>query len=292
MSANKLKKNITVLFYNIEGDDLFYENLALNYFTLCESEENTRIITSRDKKHLIKLNPPHYVNDNEIFGVTVVRERNTWQTKATKDGSITGIHLNQGIIGDLYYIYILPAYRTIFGFTSGPSGTLKSVCKFILEQLNTNRRLKIKIDLIPKAKGYISLNDYQAFNSLNFKMNSSYLSEITDDAPHFFKQLSTSPYIGPGMQLSFDLEFNDENCSSFTKDNVIEIINFLSDHDGCSTLKVKANNSDGKASTIDFSDTFLHFKTEVNTRNKYIDEESASRVLDQALLELLNFKNG
>ncbi|CTQ06799.1 hypothetical protein BN1200_300049 [Klebsiella variicola] len=259
---------------------------------MCESEENTRIITSRDKKHLIKLNPPHYVNDNEIFGVTVVRERNTWQTKATKDGSITGIHLNQGIIGDLYYIYILPAYRTIFGFTSGPSGTLKSVCKFILEQLNTNRRLKIKIDLIPKAKGYISLNDYQAFNSLHFKMNSSYLSEITDDAPHFFKQLSTSPYIGPGMQLSFDLEFNDENCSSFTKDNVIEIINFLSDHDGCSTLKVKANNSDGKASTIDFSDTFLHFKTEVNTRNKYIDEESASRVLDQALLELLNFKNG
>lgn len=292
MNANKLKKSVTVLFYNIDGDDSFYENLPLNYFTLCESEEKTRIITSRDKKHLIKLTPPDSINKNNIFGVTVVRERNTWQTKATKDGSITGIHLNQGIIGDLYYIYILPEYKTVFGFTSGPSGTLKSVCKFILEQLNTNRKTKIKIDLIPKEKKYFSLNDYEEFNSLYFRMNSSYLNDITDDAPHFFKQLSASPYIAPGMQLSFDLAFNDENDDLFTKDNVIEIINFLSDHDGCSVLKVKANDSDGKPSTIDFSETFLHFKTEVNTRNKFIDEETASRVLGLALTELLKFKNG
>lgn len=221
------------------------------------------------------------------YSLTVVRERNTWQTKATKDGVITGISQNQGIIGDPYFFYMVPDLKVILGFTSGPSGTVKSVARFVLEQFNSDRKNKIGIDLIPKEKEFNSLNELPEFSSLQFNMNSSYLNDLSEDAPNFFKQLSLAPYIGQEMQLSFNLEFGEDNKSNLTKENVIEIVNFLSDHEGCSILKVKGIDKKGSILSFDFSNAFLNFKTEINTRNKFIDEECSSQVLESALDDYL-----
>ncbi|UPT57214.1 hypothetical protein [Dickeya zeae] len=281
MNDNKIKKNITVIFLKINASDTFFASFSSHFRSIDNEENRTRIMNHRGRKHLIKVNNSlEGINGSYVF--TVVKERNTWQTKATKDGSITGISQNQGIIGDPYFLCIIPDDKLIFGFTSGPSGTVKSVARFVLEQFNSNRLDKISIDLIPKTKEFDSLNDVPEFSRLQFNMNSSFLNDVAEDTPDFFKQLSAAPYIGQGMQLSFNLNLNEENESNFSKENVLEIINFLSDHEGCSVLKVKGVDHKGENLSLDFSNAFMSFKTEINTRNKFIDEKCSSQVLNSA----------
>lgn len=281
MNDNKIKKNITVIFLKINASDSFFASFSSHFRSIDNEENKTRIMSHRGKKHLIKINNSFNEIKNSYF-FTVVKERNTWQTKATKDGNISGINQNQGIIGDPYFLSVVPDEKLIFGFTSGPSGTVKSVARFVLEQFNSNRLEKISIDLIPKAKEFDLLNGVPEFSSLQFNMNSSFLNDVSEDTPKFFKELSAAPYIGQGMQLSFNLNLNEENELTFSKENILEIINFLSDHDGCSVLKVKGLDNKGDSLSLDFSNAFIHFKTEINTRNKFIDEKCSSQVLISA----------
>lgn len=281
MNDNKIKKNVTVIFLNINASDAFFSSFPSHFRSIGNDDSRTRIMNYRGKKHLIKIQ--HDINTNEgAYVFTVVKERNTWQTKATKDGSITGINQNQGIVGDPYFLCVIPEKKMIFGFTSGPSGTVKSVAKFVLEQFNSNRIDKISINLIPKEKEFDSLNNVPEFSSLQFNLNSSLLNDITENAPNFIKQLGSAPYIGQGMQLSFNLDINEENVTEFSKENILEIVNFLSDHDGCSVLKVKGLDHNGKNLSLDFSHAFLTFKTEINTRNNFIDEKTSCQILEAA----------
>lgn len=285
---NRTKKNITVRFFSINADRNYFDDFVSSFLTSTENNLATRIVNFRTKKHLIKTSNLHEVSGVNAYNITVVRERNTWQTKATKDGFITGISLNQGIIGDPYFFFIIPEKKVILGFTTGPSGSLKSVAKAMLEQFNSDRSKRITIDLIPKEKEFSTLNELPECSSLHFKINSSSLTDITDDAPKIIKDLSSAPYIENNMQLSFDLEFNEKSISSLTKDNVIEIVNYLSDHDGCTVLRVKGINSEGIPINLEFTNAFLNHKVEISTRNKFVDEETSLRVLESALLEYLS----
>ncbi|SMF26895.1 hypothetical protein SAMN02745866_01701 [Alteromonadaceae bacterium Bs31] len=288
---NRLKKNITVRFFSIEAQDSFFSNFVTNFVANKESSLSSRIFNLRTKKHLIKLSEEHSASKTTAYTVTVVRERNTWQTKATRDGKISGVSLNQGIIGDPYFFFVIPSKRVLLGFTSGPSGSLKSVGKTMLEQFNNDRLEQIKLNLIPKEKEFYTLKELPEYSSLHFKINSSSLADISGDAPQLIKDLSSAPYIENNMQLSLDLELNSSSENPLSKDNVIEIVDYLSDHEGCTILKVKGVDNEGAPIHLDFGNAFLNYKTEINTRNKFIDEDTSIDVLRNALHEYLEIAN-
>ncbi|MBN47843.1 MULTISPECIES: hypothetical protein [unclassified Methylophaga] len=283
---NRINKTIVVRFFSIEADDSFFENFEAGILTSLSSNLRSRIFNVRNAKHLIKLSQDSKVLDISSYAVTVVKERNTWQTKATSDGTITGISLNQGIIGDPYFFFVVPSKKILLGFTSGPSGSLKTVGKTMLEQFKNDRLSKLKLNLIPKEKEFSTLNELPAYSSLHFKINSSSLSDISSDAPELIKNLSSAPYIENNMQLSLDLEFNASE-KSLSKENVLEIVNYLSDHDGCTVLKLKGINTDGTLIQLDFVNAFFDYRTQLTTRNKFIDENSSVVILTEALSKYL-----
>lgn len=285
---NKLKKNITVRFFAIDADMSFYNEFISNYQSNLVNDNSTKIINIRNKKHLIKTSNSSIKSDIEFFPVTVVRERNTWQTKATSDGKISSIEINQGIIGDPYFFYIVPRLKIVLGFTSGPSVSLKSVGVSLLEIFSNTRTKKIRLELIPKEKEFSKLIEIADYSSLHFKIGSSSLSDVSDDAPQLIKNLSSAPYLEGNMQLSLDLDLDEMEGSGISKENVIEIVNYLSNHDDCTVLKVKGTNSDGSIVNLDFGNAFYVFKTEVLTRYKYIDEAIAQSVLADALAHYEN----
>ncbi|AHG20337.1 hypothetical protein Z042_12340 [Chania multitudinisentens RB-25] len=284
---NRMKKNITVRFFSIEAKDSFFDDFISNFVANTENTIGTRVFNLRSKKYLIKTSSISEKITADAYAVTVVRERNTWQAKATSDGKITGISLNQGIIGDPYFFFVVPNNKILLGFTSGPSDSLKSVGKTMLEQFRNDRLEYIKINLIPKEKEFLTLKELPEFSSLHFKINSSSLSDISEDAPQLIKNLSSAPYIESDMQLVLDLEFNEVTNKFLSKDNVLEIVNYLSDHDGCTVLKVKGFNDEGTLVNLDFGNAFFNYKTEITTRNKFIDEDSSMQVLNAALSEYL-----
>lgn len=279
---SKTKKNVTVRFFSIDASAAFFDNFSANFLVNNESSANTRIVTTRNTKNFIKAADK---KSNQYF-IAVVRERNSWQTKATKDGIISGLAINQGIIGDPYYFSVIPEKKIILGFTTGPNGSLKAVANVALEQFKTHRTDKISLSLIPKEKEFSKLLELPEYNSLHFKISSSSLVDVADDAPTLIKNLSSAPYIENNIQLSLDLECSDEPDSIVTRDNIIEIINYLSESESCTVLKVKGKNEEGKNINLDFGNAFINYKSELNTRNKYIDESTAIKVLSSAWTEI------
>jgi len=284
---SRMKKAVSVLFFSIEAKDTFFSNFVSNVVANVDNSPCTRVFNVRDKKYLIKTTiHPNSLGRNEYF-LTVVRERNTWQVRASRDGSISGMASNQGIIGDPYFFYVVPSEKILLGFTSGPNGSLKGVGKALLEQFNDDRQNGIKLNFIPKEKELSILKELPKYSSLHFKINSSSLSDVSDDAPKLIRDLSSAPYIESNMQLALDLVFDESSSSTFSKDSLLEIVSYLSEHDGCTVLKVKGVNSDGGLISLDFGNAFHNYRTEIKTRQKFIDEESSMKVLDAAMLDYL-----
>ena len=265
---NRIKKNVVVRFFSIEAKKSFFNNFVSSVIANKNNFSNSKIFNLRNKKHLIKISHEYEILNITAYAVTVVRERNTWQVKAMGDGKITGNSLNQGIMGDPYFFFIIPNKQVLLGFTTGPSGSLKSVAKTMLEQFNNDRLEDIKINLIPKEKEFNSLNDVSDGSTLYFKINSSSLSDISDDAPKLIRELSAAPYIGGNIQLALDLEINNTNEKMLSKDDVIEIVNYLSDNEACTILKVKGATAEGEAIQLDFVNAFINYKAQITTRNK------------------------
>jgi hypothetical protein len=283
---NRIKKNITVRFFSIETKGNLLESFA-SAFAANKLNDTSRILNFKLKKHLIKISEEHTVAGINAYAVTVVRERNTWQTKATSDGSITGLALNQGIIGDPYFFFVVPSKKILLGFTTGPSGSLISVGKTMLDQFNSDRLSEIKLDLITKEKDYGLLKDLPTYSNLHFKIQSSSLADVSDDAPQMIRNLSAAPYINNNMQLDLDLDLNDDTRDAFPNEVILELIEFLSDHEGCNFLKVQGINNNGSAVKLDFGNAFVSFKTEIQTRDQFIDENNATKVLKEALTDYI-----
>lgn len=285
---NKLKKSITVRFFSIEAENSFFSEFVSNYQANQNNDNQTRIINIRNKKHLLKASNFIRQSDSDVFPVTVVRERNTWQTKATSDGKISSIAINQGIIGDPYFFSIIPKLKVVIGFTSGPSVSLKSVGTSLLEQFCNNRSTKVKLELIPKEKEFSRLTEIDDYSSLHFKIGTTSLSDVSENAPQLIRDLSSAPYLESNMQLALDFAIDEKEDTGLSKENVIEIVNYLSNHDDCTLLKVKGKNEDGSVVHLDFGNAFINYKTEITTRHKYIDEKVALEILEDALA---NFKS-
>lgn len=284
---NRIKKSITVRFFSIEAHDIFFKSFVSTFIANKGNSNGARIFNLKTKKHLIKLYQDCNISGVDAYAVTVIRERNTWQAKATSDGQISGISLNQGIIGDPYYFFVVPSKEIIFGFTSGPSTSLKSVAKSMLDQFQNNRTDSIKLDFISREKNITLFNTLSESGNLHFKISPSHFSEISSDAPRLIQDLSTTPYFESNSELALGLDFADTPDHSLDRDKVIEIIDYLSDHEGCKMLKVKWIDSDGKTTQFDFINAFLNFKTEIETRSKFIDENLALEVLSRAFSEYL-----
>jgi len=280
---NRIKKSITVRFFSIETNEVFFSNFVSDFIANKESENSSRIFTIKNKKHLIKLSQEYSVSSIKAYAVSVVRERNTWQTKATIDGQITGISLNQGIIGDPYYFFVIPSEKILLGFTSGPSNILKSVGKSMLGQFQNDRSEVIKLSLIPKEKEFAALKNLPKNGSLNFKIKPSSFSDVSSDAPQFIRDLSSAPFIeGNTNQLTLGLEFADDPDQLLSRKNIMEIVDYLSDHEGCKMLKVKWVDEEGQTIRLDFINAFLNYKTEITTRHTFIEEGVSVAILNNA----------
>lgn len=286
-SRNRITKKIMVSFFNIEASENFFRGFVSIFVANKEGTESSRIFNLREKKYLIKVSQEHLVSEDIAYAVTVVRERNTWQAKATSNGKISGISLNQGIIGDPYFFFVVPEKEIILGFTSGPNGSLKSVARIILEQFNDNRSQNIKLNFVSKEKKYSTLETLPDTGQLHLKIDSSSLSDMFEGAPKLVKSVGSVSLLEHNVQLIFNVPFANTADSSISKADVVELINYFGDHDGCLALNVNGDDDDGNKVRLNFGNAFFNYKTELSTRNKFIEEASSLQILKDALSKYL-----
>lgn len=284
---NRAKKKVTVSFFAIEAADDFFRGFVSSFKATKEGAKGSRVLNLRSKKHLIKAASEQEISDRKAYAVTLVKERNTWQAKATSDGKISGISLNQGIIGDPYFFLVIPRSKLLLGFTSGPSGSLRGVAKVMLEQFNSNRSNSIRLEFVPKEEGSSPLHEVPSEGELHLRIGRSAFAEIHDDTPDLIRELGQSPLTDHEIQLVMNLDFSDEVDAAMSRSGVLDLINYFSDNDGCSALRVKGTNDLGEAIRLNFGDAFFSYQDEILTRNKFIDEKASLETLQAALREYL-----
>jgi hypothetical protein len=272
---NRNKKRITVRPFSIAAKDSFFDNFVSILNANIASEKCVRIIDIREKKHLIKIHDINQLKEKKMYFLSVVRERNTWQTRALSDGTISGIPLNQGIIGDPYFLLMVPSDKIILGFTTGPTGSLRSVASATLQQFNKERATKVALEHIPKKKELSMFGELGGDKKLRLKLDPALIGEIDEGTPGVIKELFLAPIIAMSSKMTLTL-------TDLEDDTLSELIYFLSEHDACSGLALQGLDHSGNIQSIDYSNAYEAFKAEVETRNKYIDEKKAFEVLLQA----------
>lgn len=278
---NRIKKIITVRFFSIKANDSFFDDFISIHNANKANEKDVRIINIREKKHLIKIHEALQHQDNSVFFLSVVRERNTWQTRALGNGTISGIPLNQGIIGDPYYLMVVPGDRIILGFTTGPSGSLRSVANTTLQQFNKDRLSRVALEHISKKKEFSKLRELSGYNKLHFKVNATSIGEPNEGTPGILRELCAAPFMANTSQIA--LTFSEIGEDGFSEKNLIDIVDYLSENEGCSSLTVHGLDSEGVKVHLDFSKAYYIFKTEIEIRSKFVDEKKAKDTLFDAL---------
>jgi len=282
---NRLGKKVKVRFFSIKGHEGFFEDFISIYQANIKSEKGVRIVNILDKKYFIKIyNNPENI-DNNIFFLSIVRERNTWQTKALGDGTISSIIPNQGIVGDPYYYVVMPEDKVMLGFTTGPSGSLKAVGSNILQQFNKNRSSKISLEHIINRKEPASLQEISEYAKLHFKINTTLLGKPTENMPGIIKELCSSPFMANNSQIA--LTINEIGDGGLPSRDLASIVGFLFENNACSVLTVQGLNDEGEKVFLDFSKTHVVYETSIEMRNKFVDEVQAKN----ALVGALNYYN-
>lgn len=284
---NRARKKVTVSFFAIEAADDFFRGFVSSFKATKEGAKGSRVLNLRSKKHLIKAASEQEISDRKAYAVTLVKERNTWQAKATSDGKISGISLNQGIIGDPYFFLVIPQSKLLLGFTSGPSGSLKGVAKVMLEQFNSNRSNSIRLEFVPREEGSSQLHEVPSEGELNLRIGRSAFAEIHDDTPDLIRELGQSPLTDHDIQLVMNLDFSNEVDAAMSRSGVLDLISYFADNDGCSALRVKGTTDLGEAIRLNFGNAFFSYQDEILTRNKFIDEKASLETLHAALREYL-----
>ncbi|MDR1341120.1 MAG: hypothetical protein LBK58_13855 [Prevotellaceae bacterium] len=279
---DKIKKKITVRFFSIDTSNDFFEDFVSSHQANLTVDKPVRIFNIRDKKHLIKIYAPLEQNEYKLFFLSIVRERTTWQAKALADGTISAIHLNQGILGDLFYYLVIPARKILLGFTAGPSASVRSVANTVLQQFKKDRTSKIALEPISEESEYTKLNDLAEFTEIRFCLAPSLLSDSSDDMPNIFRELKASPFMASSSKL--ELTVSEFGEGRFTHEDLLVTVDYLADNDCCTTLFIKGVDSGGQKIQLDFNKVYMTHNIYVQLRGNIVDEESAKAVILEALI--------
>lgn len=277
----KIKRKITVRFFSIDTNNEFFEELVSINHTNWANDKPVRILNIRDKKHLIKTYAPMEHLSQTILFFSVVRERATWQVRAIADGTISGIHSNQGLIGDIYYYLVVPSRKSILGFTTGPSTTVRTVASVMLQQFRNNRGSKIILEPTAKESEYTKLKELTEFIEMRFSLNPSLLSEPDADMPEIFRELKASPFMANSSKL--ELTVSEFGEAGFTHEDILAAVDYLADNDCCTALFIKGIGSDGEKLQMDLNKANLTYNAHLQVRDNFVDEESAKNIMLDAL---------
>ena len=277
---SKITKRVTVRFFSIDADDEFFNNFIAIHRANKTSGTPVRFFNVREKKHLVKIHDEFKYKESLIFFLTIVRERYTWQAKALSDGTISGISLNQGIIGDPYYYFFLPDRKILMGFTTGPSASVRSVANTVLQQFKKNRTARVVVEPMSKEREYASVKDLIEFTEVRFSINPASFCDAGDELPSIFKGLQSSPFMANSSKL--ELTISDFGDDGFSQENLLDAIDYLSENEYCTTLIVRGVDAEGKKHQLNLNQAYLSYNTMIKIRDKFVSEKAAQKIIQDA----------
>ena len=212
-----------------------------------------------------------------------VKERNTWQVRATQDGRIVALEDSNSIVGDVSYYKLDPVQNILAAFTTYSSAAyLKSMCTSIFKRLTSGSTI-FSIDYLSDDLGISQAREWNYYSKISIKLDTEKIVQ-TDDLPELIKVLLGIKETFGGGEISVTL---DGGPNKLPKQDVTETINYLSSSEGCSSLSLaggRHGDEEEKYLTINLKKAFIKYRTciEMRINQKYIDFEQADNILTGA----------
>lgn len=281
---NKNVKGALAVVFHVHASDEYFDELLAIYQVSEGSSDRARIVSVRDRRFFIKISEFDSVFEKHAFLLSVVRERNTWQVKASRNGEISGLIGNQGIVGDPYYYVVIPDDRVVIGFTTGSNASLRSVATVVLEQFNSTRSRKIKVVHVDDGCGSVNIESLYAYSVFRFRVSVSLFDSLDVHAPQGLREIKM-PY-GVNGETNITFSFLGGGDTSLSIGDVVDTVRYLQGRKECSLLILHGESPDGSDVQVSISRRYKAYQGSLRLRDLYVDEGVARRFLNEAITRL------
>jgi len=281
---NPVKKSITVRFLKLEAEFDTIKKFIGSFKSLIKLNKGTDVVTNIHGRYIINcINSKDVsVRGREMLFWTTVKERNTWQVRATQDGRLYGLDDANCIVGDISFYKFDPTRNVIAAFTTYSSAEyLKSMCTSIFKRM-TAESANISIEYLSDDIGIVQVKEWDYYSKMSIKLDIDKISK-TDDLPELIKALLGIKDVFGSNEISVTF---DGGTDYLPKQDVTEVINYLSFSEGCTSLLLAGGIREGevKSIPINLKKAFIKYRTSVEMKinQKYIDYKQADLVLTDA----------
>jgi hypothetical protein len=281
---NPVGKSIIVRFFKLSAEVDIVNKLVGSFRSLVKLSKGTDIVTNDKGRYIIQcINlKDSSVKGQEMLFWATVKERNSWQVRATQDGQIVGLEDSNSIVGDVSYYKFDPIQGVIAAFTTYSSTAyLKSMCTSIFKRL-TYESARFSIEYLYDDIGISQVKEWDYYSKISIKLDTERITQ-TDDLPELIKVLLGIKDAFGGSEISVTL---DGGSNKLPKKDVTETINYLSSSESCSSLSLVGGTSskEEKYLTINLKKAFIKYRTsiEMKINQKHIGFQQADKILTDA----------
>lgn len=273
------KKPITVHFFSIDSDEDVVKKFVGAFNSLIKLGGGTDVVNLAQSRYLLKCvadNPQH------LLSWYAVKERNTWQVRSKRDGSLGALQDSNSIIGDASFYKFDPNRKILAAFTTySAKGYLKAMCNSVFERL-LPRSASFKIDYLFDNQQVSQIKKWDYYSKISIKLDTTDISD-QDEKPDLIKALLSIKDSFGGSTISVTLDGGKEKLP---KQDVTDTISYLSSSDSCESLYLAGGMFDGdeKILPINLKKAFIKYRDTLELRadQKYIHPTDADRILTKA----------
>jgi len=163
--------------------------LLATYRLLVKLGKGTDVVNLARNRYVLNCLESDIDPSDNLFFWSTVKERNTWQVRSHRNGSIDSIQDANSIVGDLSFFKLDTKRKVIVAFsTYSASGYLSRMCTLVLNRL-IPKSLEFSLDYLSDNKIVQQIRSWDYYSRISLKINSSLISN-EDDVPDLIKAMS------------------------------------------------------------------------------------------------------
>ena len=276
------RKPVTVHFFGVDAEEQVIGKLSATFTSLRKLGSGTDIVNLPQSRFLLRYIADSLQSNPSLLFWSTVKERNTWQVRSKRDGSLSALQDSNSIVGDPSFYKFDPARKILAAFTTfSATGYLKSMCNSVFRRL-LPRSSSFTIDYLTDDQTVTQVRNWDYYSRISIKLDTRNISE-SEEKPDLIKALLNLKDVFGGDTISVTL---DSGQDRLPKQDVTETINYLSSNESCESLRVAGGTFDGdeRDLTINLKRAFVTYKTSIELRanQRYINISDADRILSDA----------
>ncbi|MDR2885073.1 MAG: hypothetical protein LBV09_08195 [Deferribacteraceae bacterium] len=280
-------KKISVNYYNIEAaEDDYFSKFYDNMETIIAADNTSSSFEAGNLKYLWKVIERIDTDNSASYLFAIAKEKQVYPMVFTEEGALNELALADGLLGDVFYGVVNPAYKFLLCFGGGSTGFKKMLGQFSAEGV---------VRLVPVFEEMVDekVLNWDSYKRVSVSMNLPSGEDVTDFANSKAGSLMKLVEFLGGLKVDITVSAGGGKellSNMMVKDLLPELIG----NELCTSLTVRGSDfENGVPEQFDLKNAPIKYSEHVEVEGNYINETDAKQILMRALNERASylFKN-